>query len=581
MVFVKLFLLGISTLGSLELIRKICDDKVDIYFLPSLTIAIQVTFLFAAGLLNLLPEVTYVLYFIGFAGFIYGLCKKKTSVLKPYMNAGYVFLLISLILLGLYLSGKILSHIDNFSHWGLVVKEMLEANRFPNFEGSLTKFQEYPLGSAAYIYFFAKLTSSGESIQMFAQTYMMLAAILPLFSFAKKNRLPAAIVIASFTNYALSYNIRITNLLVDTLLPLVGICGLLFTYLHCKSGEKVPLYFSAFYMVQIIQIKNSGIFFAAFTAILLFVFAWKKKAYLHGIICAALPFISLILWQKHCKYVFSQAAASKHAMTAENYKSVFESKTQEDILSICSSLFKYEISYKDVWITVGICALIAVLIILFKKKKLLKLFLKIAVFSLILYVVYQLGLLAMYLFSMPGREATNLACIDRYTKTILIAILYLNMVPAVRLISETAKKMLMSAVAAAGIFLSFFVGIYISTGSVKTVFQKEMDENEKRWTEERKWLEEANVKYEVPTHESYCILIPSSGDPGFTYYYIGEYIFMSTDITAFVVESEESLDGIAAKYIFVYDQDNENINNWIEANYPEQLGNEVIIQSSE
>ena len=81
---------------------------------------------------------------------------------------------------------------------------------------------------------------------MLAQSYMMLAAILPLYSFAKKNHGAVSIVIVSFVNYVFLYNILITDLLVDTLLPVVGVCGLLFTYLHCKDGEKINFYFSAF-----------------------------------------------------------------------------------------------------------------------------------------------------------------------------------------------------------------------------------------------------------------------------------------------------------------------------------------------
>lgn len=571
MIILRLFLFGISTIGSFELIRKASGDKVNLYFLPSLTIAIQVTFLFVAGLLNLLPEITMSLYLVGFIGVVYSLYKEKTF-LKKYLNVGYVVLFVLMMILAVYLKGKIFSHYDNFSHWAIVVRRMLEVNRYPNFDDTLIMFQEYPLGSATYIYFFAKLISTSESVQMLAQSYMLLAAILPLFSFAKKNQIAVAVTVISFTNYVLLYNIRITDLLVDTLLPLVGMCGLLFTYMHCKKDARVFFYLSAFYMVQLVQIKNSGIFFVAFIAILLLIFARREKEYLHGFICVALPFISLMLWQKHCKYVFSSAATSKHAMTVENYKSVFGDKTKEDIMLICSSLFKFVISYKDVWITVGIGALIGVLILL-TKKELGNLFLKTAICSVALYVIYQLGMLAMYLFSMPGGEATSLASIERYTKTILVAILYLNMVPAVKLISEIAGKKIMTGIAAVSTFASFFVGMYISTGSISTVVQNKVD------AEERNWIENACGKYGIPKYESYCILIPSN-DSGYTYH-LGKYIFQSNDISIRVIENEDSLNDIYSKYIFVYDQDNEIINRWIESNYPEQLGNEVIIQAVE
>ena len=200
-------------------------------------------------------------------------------------------------------------------------------------------------------------------------------------------------------------------------------------------------------------------------------------------------------------------------------------------------------------------------------------FRKVVKFSIILYVAYQAGMLAMYLFSMPGWEATSLASIERYTKTILIAIFYLNMIPAVTLVSKLFREKRMTVTALTCIFVYFFVGMYISSGTVTTVVQNKTDASE------REWIEAARIKYNVPMYESYCILIPEK-DSGYANY-LGKYIFQSSDVKAPVVESEDTLNGITSKYIFVYDQDNEIIKNWIAANYPEQLGNEVIIQTVE
>lgn len=572
MVILRLGLFGISTLGFFELIRKASNDRVSIYFLPSLTIAIQVTILFLAGLLNLLPETAKGLYFIGFAAVIYSFYKAKgISFVKIYINTGYAVLLILLSILAIYLKGKIFSHYDNFSHWAIVVRRMLETNRYPNFEDTLIQFQAYPLGSATFIYFFAKFVSHSESVQMLAQSYMMLAAVLPLYYFAKKNQLAISVVFVSFVNFIFLYNTKITELLVDTLLPLAGVCGLLFTYVHCKECRKIMLFFSAFYMVQLIQIKNSGIFFVVFIAILIISFSWKRKEYLHGIICIVLPFISLLLWQKHFEYVFASAASSRHAMTVESFRSVFGEKHGGDITQICFAIFKYAISYKEAWIVAGICALVGALIF-FGRKELRKTFFLAFAFSLVLYVSYQIGMLAMYLFSMPGEGAVNLAAIDRYTKTILVAILYVIMIPAVQLVSQTDAKKALTFFTTACIAASFFVGMYISSGTINTVIQNKTDATE------RNWIENAGKKYGVPMYNSYCILIPSA-DSGYASY-LGKYIFQSNAVSTEVVESEENLNNISAKYIFVYDQTNEVINAWIQKNYPEQIGNEVIVQTA-
>ena len=281
MLLLRLLLFVISTVGTFELIRKVSGDEVNIYFLPSLTAAIQVCVLFLAGLLNLLPEAVYGLYLVGIVGFIYSVCKNKSlAFLKSYINPGYILTFALLLIFAVYLRGKVFTDYDNFSHWGLVVKRMLETNRYPNFKDTLIQFQEYPLGSSTYIYYFTKLTRTSESFQMLAQTYIMLAAVLPLYSFGKKNHFAISIAVVSFTNYVLLYNIKITELYVDTLLPLVGICGLLFAYQHCKEGRSVMLCFAAFYMVEIIQIKNSGVFFVALIVIYL-LHSIKQNIYIY------------------------------------------------------------------------------------------------------------------------------------------------------------------------------------------------------------------------------------------------------------------------------------------------------------
>ena len=283
--------------------------------------------------------------------------------------------------------------------------------------------------------------------------------------------------------------------------------------------------------------------------------------------------MSFLLWHKHCAYVFYSAGTTRHAVTIENFKAVFGVKSQSDIITICTKLLKFAVTYKEIWITAGICALIGVLILL-AKKDFWKDFRKLAVYSIVIYVTYMIGMLGMYLFSMPGTAATGLGSVERYTKTILIAILYLNMVPAVKLISElSAKKMI---TAAACMFVMFFAGMYISSGSVTTIVQYKMSEYENYYASERKFIEDASKKYGVPRNSSYCILIPWS--QGGDVQRIGRFLFLSNNFTEKVIQSEDDFNQVSQKYVFVYDQDNEIIQDWIQKVYPEQVGNEVIIQ---
>lgn len=567
---IRIILFYISTLGTFELLKDLSKEGINRYFLPSLTVAVQITILFLAGLLNLLKETTIILYLIGFYGILKSFYQRKNILfLKYYFKIGYVFLFLIMLITALYVRGKIFVGFDNFSHWALVVRRMLEVNRYPNFEDTLIAFQEYPLGSATYIYYFSKLTGSSESLQMLGQAYMIVASILPLFAFAKRNRLAAAIVLFFFVNFLFVYNIPIVDLLVDTLLPLIGICGLVFTYQNCrKKGLKLNLLFSSCYMVQILQTKNSGVFFVVLIVIVLILFAKKNKAYLQNITASAVPFLSLLLWQKHCQYVFPSAALSKHAMTIENYRAVFGDKTAEDIMTICSSFIKFAITYKDIYIAAAIGLLIGCLIYFFDKKQW-KLFVRIALLTFGLYGIYQLGTLAMYLFSMPKDEALLLMAVKRYTKTILIAICYLYMVPAVMMLSDLDKNKMQTIIASGTLAISVLGFMYIDKGIIHFMSQDMSDASE------RKWIEQAGADYSVPLYESYCILIPER-DYGYSKYLL-KYVFQSNDVSYVVVNNKEDLDSIGAKYIFIYDQENETIKDWISEKCPEQSGQDVIM----
>ena len=570
MLALKLVLFGLSSLGAWELLRLICKDRIDIHFLPSLAIAIQVTVLFFAGLLNILPEAAVALYIAGFTGLILSIYQcRGLSFIKNYFSVGYMVLLITISIMSLYVHGKTFVHYDNFSHWALVVKTMLLNDRYPTFKDIIIVFQEYPLGSSTYVYFFAKLTSRSEPIQMLAQVYMLIAGILPIFAFAKKNKIAIAVMAISFINFIFVYNIRPTDLLVDTLLPVTGICGLLLAYMYCNTNStKLELWLTSFYMVQLVQIKNSGIFFAVIIVILLLKRMPLHKQYPHTILCVLFSFFTVMLWHKHCRYVFQSAESSYHALTYEQLNHIFKSKSADDIRSICIALFKFAATYKDIWVILGFFVMTGILLWLINRAKF-KPFLNIVIFSLIIYTGYQIGMAGMYVFSMGLNESLRLAGVVRYTKTILIAIMYLYMVCLVQFISDINTYRFRSSLLVVYSFLSFFVYTYISNGEIDISILYTPDSSTRRWVETIKSI------YNIPDDNSYCTLI-SSSDSGYIYY-LTRYVFYSTHTSSLIVDIADDMDSIDTDYILVYDQENEVINTWIRENYPEQYGNCAIV----
>lgn len=306
----RLILFMLSSIGYWEYFRR--KAKINLYFLPAFTVSFQITALFAAGLLNCLKVMAFLIFITGLALAIY-YTYRDYKVFLDYCSIGYLFFFVALGLILFAVKGHVFSHYDNFSHWALVVRNMLQTNRYPNFEDTLITFQEYPLGSATFIYYFSKVISKVESIQMLAQGYMMVSFLLPVFRYAKKRNGFVLLYMILFTNFIFCYNTGINDLLVDTLLPLQGTASLLFIFSEClfynrEEKEAVSILCTIPFLCTAMQIKNSGIYFVAVGCVMIFAGSLKAEKGIswREVLTVSVPFLSLYLWKTHCSYTHEQ-----------------------------------------------------------------------------------------------------------------------------------------------------------------------------------------------------------------------------------------------------------------------------------
>lgn len=196
---------------------------------------------------------------------------------------------------------------------------------------------------------------------------------------------------------------------------------------------------------------------------------------------------------------------------------------------------------------------------------------KLVLASVVIYVVYMVGMVGVYLFSMPGAEATNLAGSERYRNTIFIAIYYLFFLFSLTLIStvENRKKGWIYLV---GLYASLFI-IWAGEGEepFPVIFTNTVDEG-------RTWFEEVMESKNVPVGASY--LVCSSTDEYARYiYHLCRYFLWSDHSSYMVVTDRAQLDKYAGEfeYILLYDNDNPIIQEWVNEHYPEQEGKSVIV----
>lgn len=537
---IRFLILIISSYGWIVFLT---EKKIKAEFSVMLFISGTGSLMFAAGLLNIL-EITSL--FIVVAGLVFTIRSlRKGQMPVDLLSWGIIFFIFSLVALFALLYGTKFTRYDNFSHWAVVAREILENNRFPNFQDQLITFQSYPPGSAAFIYYICKVSGiHSEWMMMYAQGIATVGMLVPLFAFCKKARnivLPIITII-----FILCCNIRLVDICVDTLLLCTGSAGVLFCiYYQKRVHDLYPALIPV--LIFLVSIKNSGIFFAA-GIIVYFLLVCGKRNLKQAVILSAVTLVTILLWKQHVSLVFESGMTTKHSMSLANLSSTFTEKTKDDILQITDRYLKSVFTLRNEFFYFAVGIICLLLFCIKTKKKYRSFVIKNSVFCIMIYIVYQFSLLGMYLFSMPTNEAMNMASYDRYHMTIL-GFLVIIMLPQV--MSVTFSKMQLSL---AWYSVTALVEYASLTPDLNYLLRIDWEETE------RYRYEKVIEDYEVPVRSSYLVL-RNDDDYGYSYYFY-RYYLESSQVEVFTDEQLPDLGEIRDyyEYIIILDGTEEEYN---------------------
>ena len=508
---IRILLLCISCYGWCA--YMVHEKKIKVEFALSTLIAGIGSVVFFAGLLHMLAEVSWFVFGLGFCLAVYSLVKRYN--IQQLLTPGIIVFLIVIVVLMALLYGSKFTSYDNFSHWAVVSRLILQNNRFPNMQDDIIMFQSYPTGSASFIYYICKITGMhAEWMMMYAQAVAIVASIIPIFVFAKKSGVVIGIATVILT---LCANVRITDIYVDTLLSVVGAAGLLFCIYY---KEKVFEYWWAIVpnLIFLVSIKNSGVFFVAVTILytIFFTKGNRKTGVPVLVTCSA---FTLLAWQKHVKSVFAEGMSAKHSMSLEYFESVFGDKTRIEISEIFHNYLERVFSIHNEFIVYVLLAILLISIAKYTKCTDYADIKKRVIFYVVVYIAYQLSLFGMYMFSMPTEEATRLAAYGRYHITIIVFLVIALMTEFMR-IKLSNKKIIIG--------LTMCV-ITLETLSMAPDFSKLTRLN---WKESERYKCETVIeKYNVPRNASYMFLMDDD-DWGYTYYFY-RYYFATSKVAVF------------------------------------------------
>lgn len=503
----KLIILLLSLLGYIFYAHR---RGIALSFSPILAISSLSLAMFLAGLLNIMPLAVAGILAGGLLLLYQAVQNRQLSFTKEHLYVG-IFFLASYFFFAFRLRHTQLNWYDNFSHWATVVRDMLKTNHLPNFSSYLIDFQSYPTGISGFIYYICRILDSTEGSMLFGQFLVLLSCLCVLFAFVNHSSHPvfSSAVILIGAAYLLTICVPVTELCVDTLLPLLAIAsfGIILYY---KDDRPRAWICTAIIMSFLTLVKTSGMFFVLMHGLLLLLMevqaakSQKTPVDLRRIaillaLTVGVPLFGLYLWNRHVDVSFLSGNMSKHSLSPAYLINTFRSKSLEETMLLIRN-FCHRLTYTRNEFTALISFPAVFLIcILWKKSKLkravgydLSMF-SWCVFS---YACYLIGMLGMYLFAMPYEEAVMLASFDRYLFTITSYIIGVTLIYLLNAIdTDMDQHHFVKFIAA--MLVSFLV--FATPIQVKTIFRGNYISAEKEL------LSSAKNDYNIPD-ESICYI---------------------------------------------------------------------------
>ena len=318
-----------------------------------------------------------------------------------------------------------LVHYDNFSHWAIVVKQMLSTNAFPTADSALIDFKNYPLGISSFLYYVCRFAGHWEPMMITAQGLLIFASLYAMFGIISEKKRFLLYAFLGLGTVSLSFfnlTIRINNLLVDFLLPIFTLAIFAIAYQYRRDPRRAFL--AALPIAGLLTVtKSTGIIFAAVGLIFLVfcVFSHRgtqRRAPLalraFGTVAGAL--VPYLAWTLHMRLSFS------HVENKFDISSIPAAKTDAQISEI-THLFLHNATDLTTRPALGVVVvnILAILVsiaaaLAHKKWHLWK-----ALIALdAVLVAYYAGIWALYAYSMPWAEASWLAGFERYASSIVI-----------------------------------------------------------------------------------------------------------------------------------------------------------------
>ncbi|UOQ45323.1 hypothetical protein MUN89_05075 [Halobacillus salinarum] len=436
--------------------------------IPIVLFSSIVVVLFISGLVQLILPAVYLIFAVGLLLFVYGLflMARDKRLFINLLTPSTVFFIAGTAFFAFLLRDAIFIQYDIFSHWGLIVKEMVEENSLPD-RSTVITFRNYPPGTAIFVYYVVTLVGYSESAALIGQG-VLIAGLLSTFFIFSSWKKPFAVIASFFVALFLLLvdGDNVYSLLVDLILGYIPAAALLVAYYYRDRFEKMTVLLMPI-LSFVILTKDSGKIFYAFCLIWLIGLMInyvknhrlkgraKGKAFLCGFVnLLAIPIAMNFLFMAYTLFAYDASYGSnRHAVTAGRFSlDRFTSDFGRTMVSKLGHAIA-DSTLVHLMVISSVIAVAAIFIIRALDKRWPKTLSWSVIFVNLFQALYGALLYLLYLFLMPENEAINLAGFTRYEASAAIFCMGTLLVFIIREITRLERYWLLKVVMAASIGL--------------------------------------------------------------------------------------------------------------------------------
>lgn len=340
---VNFFTFLLALIGLAMLVH--CLFQLDAALSFALSAGVVIVVLFVFGLVRLLFVGLMVVYVLGIGafGFVLVQMARKKWDLAFFTSPSLAFFFAASVVLFFLYKDMVCYNPDEYSHWAMLVKEMLRFDALPDIRTGIT-YRDYPPGAALFLYASMRMTGFSEGMAHVYQGIFSVCALCGLFV-GSSYRKPMALLVRLFLVAVVSsvFPLAYTSLLVDYLVGMYGMVLLVFVFWACTgSKEVVTIHYIGIAILAsaVALIKTSAIAMTAaglgLMLLLLLVKRRREKKLnirrLLPVMCAVvLPLLTVGLWFLHVQLAYPGEgyAQNKFAITPDNLARGYSGKPQE------------------------------------------------------------------------------------------------------------------------------------------------------------------------------------------------------------------------------------------------------------